>query len=160
MKENQFLNQVQAVINSERKKRFDRNDQLSLGELIEKIEECGLISCNGKDEPKTVEYDFGTAIPTTLDSWRGSYSELALGYKLTGYDNNDDHFGKITAEDLLKELQSAIGKEYTGWKGGEFIMDEDTPIWVANPGDSGNTGIVDVMDQGYKIVLITAYCEY
>lgn len=133
--------------------------QLTLGELIQKLEKCELTH-GEENEPKNVCFDFGSAVPTGLDSWRGSYDELALGYKLSGHDNNDEHFAKTTAEELLNELKSAIGKKFTGWKGGEFHMNENTRVWVANPGNAGNTGIVEVVDDGWRIILLTSYCEY
>lgn len=150
---------LQDYVQEARKKTFERSDQLTLGQIIEKLESCGL-KHGDKKEDKQVDYDFGTAIPTKLDSWRGSYNELALGYKLSGYDNIDDHFAQTTAENLLSELKGAIGKTYTGWKGGDFEMDENTPVWVANNGDSGNTGIIDIVDDGWRIIIMTAYCEY
>lgn len=137
---------------------FKEESQLSLGEIIEKIEKAGLTKGNGG--PKSVMFDFGTAIPTTLASWRGSYSELALGYSLTGYDNDQKHFNDITAEALLRELRSGINKTFEGWKGGDFTMYEDTPVWVSNPGNGSHTAIVDVFDDGWCLVLLTAYCEY
>lgn len=129
---------------------------LTLGEIIKKMENCEL---KLRDEDKCVQFDFGTAIPTSLDSWRGIYSELALGYKLTGYDNSDAHWGDKKAKSLIFDLKEAIGKTFMGWKGGHFTMNESTTVWVANPGNSGNTGIVDVFDNEYSIFLITAYCE-
>lgn len=141
-----------------REKRFSESNQLSLGEIIKRIENCGSISKN--NEPKTVCFDFGSAIPTTLDSWRGDYSELALGYKLTGYDNDENHLAEITVKDLLAELKSAIGKTFNGWKGGEYEMNENTPVWVANPGNGGNTIITNAIDDGWRIILMTTYCEY
>jgi hypothetical protein len=47
--------------------------QLSLGMLIEAIEGC--------EKDVNVVYDFGYMCPTSIDSWRGSYSELALNYE-------------------------------------------------------------------------------
>lgn len=138
-----------------RANRFSNSNQLSLGELIEKLD-----ATIDEKEDKCVSFDFGTAVPTTLDSWRGSYDELALGYKLTGYDNNEDHFGSITNKALIEELKSAIGKEFTGWKGREFVMDESTPVWVDNAGNSSNTAIVGVLDDGWRVVLITSFTEY
>lgn len=150
---------IQEFLRKQRNITFANSRQLTLGEIIEKLEKCGLTQ-GENDKPKQVSYDFGTAIPTTLNSWRGSYSELALGYKLSGYDNNEEHFAKTTAESLMSELKSAIGKYFYGWKGGEFVMNENTPVWVANPGDSGDTGIIDVIDGGWRIIIITAYCEF
>lgn len=153
------MDAIQKFIKEARDKSFESSAQLTLGQVIKKLENCGL-TYGKHNEPKHVYYDFGTAIPTTLHSWRGSYSELALGYQLTGYDNSDKHHSQTTAETLLFELKSAIGKEFTGWKGGEFTMDEETPVWVSNAGDSGNTGIIDIVDKGWCIIIMTAYCEY
>lgn len=60
----------------------------------------------------------------------------------------------------MKTKKAMDIKEFTGWKGGEFTMDESTPVWVANAGNSGNTGIIDVVDDGWRIILMTAYCEF
>lgn len=155
MKQTDVINEM---IKSQREKRFQKSKQLSLGELIQKIEELGLTYAAG-EEAKTVCFDFGSAIPTTLNSWRGIYAELALGYKLSGYDSNDEHFPNVTAESLLNELKSALNKSFEGWKGGDFIMGENTPVWVANPGNSGDTAIIDVIDDGWRLILITQFTE-
>lgn len=139
-----------------RDKSFNKSPQLTLGELIEQLENCGV---KDDGELKYLCFDFGTAIPTILGSWRGSYDELAIGYELCGYDGNGD-YEATTVDLILKRLKEAIGKTYTGWKGGDFVMNEDTPIWVANSGSSGNTGIVGVLDLGWQVVLLTAYCEF
>jgi hypothetical protein len=39
-------------------------------------------------------------------------------------------------------------------------MNENTPIWVANDGHSGNTAVIDVVDDGYQVILITALREF
>lgn len=147
-----------SAVNFKKETIFHGYYQLSLGELIERIEKAG--TTNEKGEPKTVYFDFGSAVPTIMQSWRGSYYELALGYTLTGYDAPHDHFKQRLATELLQELKETIGKEFTGWKGGEFTMSKDTPIWVNNPGNSGNTAIVAVKDGGYCLYLITAFCEF
>jgi hypothetical protein len=153
------MEELTKFIRKQRNVSFNESNQLSLGEIIEKLEKCGLTH-GEENEPKTVDYDFATAIPTFLDSWRGSYDELALGFKLSGYDNDEEHFAQTKAEDLLSELKSAIGKTFTGWKGGEYKMTKNTPVWVANSGNVNNTGIIDVIDDGYRIILMTAYCEF
>ena len=154
----EFKDYLSAVVTAQRKKRFNESPQLSLGKLITEFESFKLLKDNG--EVKTVRFDFGSAIPTELASWRGSYDELALGYKLSGYDSADDHFAECKADQLVKHLKEAIGKTYTGWKGGYYIMDESTPVWVDNPGDSGSTGIIGVIDNGYEFIIITGHCEY
>ena len=134
-------------------------EQLTIGQVIDALEEMDLMY--DKKEQKEVDFDFGSAIPTTIDSWRGVYYMAALGYELSGYDNNENHFNKTGAKDLLAELKGSIesGRTYQGWKGGEYSYDRDTELWVANSGNSGNTGIIEVMDDGYRIVLKTGYFE-
>jgi len=91
---------IENLVKQARERSFANSPQITLGELIVEIEKCGLLS--NSEEDKTICYDFGTAIPTNLDSYRGSYDELALGYKLTGYDNNEEHFASVKAKDLLQ----------------------------------------------------------
>lgn len=139
-------------------KEFLNSTGLCLGEIISEIEKAGLISENGDD--KKIYFDFGSAIPTKLDSYRGFYEQLALGYTLTGYDSQENHLKNITAKELLAELKSAIGKEPTGWKGGEFIMNEKTPVWVSNSGNCSNTIILGILNRNYQLIILTGYCEY
>ena len=153
-----YIDYIQSIVKQTRERKFNDSPQLSLGEFIAELEKCDL-EYNEK-ESKGICFDFGSAVPTSLDSWRGSYSELALGYKLSGYDNTQEHFADKTSTELLSHLKETIGKEFTGWKGGEFTMNENTPVWVANSGNSGNTAVVGVLDADWQIVIITAYCEF
>lgn len=143
------IEDIHEMVKAARAERFQNSPQLSLGQLIEQLETVQNKSVN-------VEYDFGTAIPTRLASWRGIYAELALGYRLSGYDNREQST-PVTVKSLLKELKEAIGYTYEGWKGGDYTMDENTPIWIANPGNSGNTAVVGILDKEYEVVLITMY---
>jgi len=152
---------INNAIAAGRQKTLSNSDQLTLGELLLKLKPIVEKQLDKKDDDiASVEYDFGTAIPTNFSSWRGSYSEIALGYELIGYDNYEKHFGNVKVTNFIKMVEEAIGQTYTGWKGGEFTMNKNTPVWVANPGNSGNTGIVEVIDDGYRVILMTAYCEY
>ena len=151
------IHDIQELTKAQREKRFSRSSQLSLGQFIEEIEKAGLVEENGDD--KEICFDFGTAVPTCLDSWRGAYDELELGYKLTGYDSLEDSV-QVKAKDILSELKSAIGKEFTGWKGGEYTMNENTPVWASNSGNASNSAVVGVLDDGWRLIILTAYCEY
>lgn len=124
-----------------------REDDLSiygpatLGQLIDALAKC--------PKDREVMFDFCGIGPTTFDSYRGYYDHLALGYK-------DDH--RIRAGELLELAQACVGATYTGWKGGEYRMTRDTPVWVANPGDTHGTGVVDVTGAGendWRVVLVT-----
>jgi len=130
--------------------------QLTLGELVLKLEFV-------KDKKLPVYFDNIKYRPTGLDSWRGSYRELALRYEGGGNcyeqpkdDCEKDEFGnhhwkchcggtkehstalpeEPNADDLLRVLKLVQGKYCVGYKGGDFTMGKTTPIWVANYGSS------------------------
>jgi len=124
--------------------------QLSLGEIIEGIEKAGLFKEDG--DPKSIRFDFGNLCPTDIGSWRGDYSQLAIGYK--EYDHKDPF-----ASEFLKELKTAVDSYFTGWKGGEYKAYVTTPVWVANAANTGTTAISGVLDNGYEIVLITFHYD-
>ena len=60
-------------------------------------------------------------------SYRGYYSDISF----------EMDSGTRNAADLLNECRSAMGKAFTGYKGGEFVMGELTPVWVAPYGCCG-----------------------
>lgn len=143
--------------NATAKMRADRlknSPQLTLGELIAKLEPIAEKQEEVKkkyDHEAEVVFDFEYLKPTGLSSWRGSYAELALEF--------DGEKG-FTVSEFIALLKGAIGKTYTGYKGGDFVMGKTTPIWVANWGNSGNTGVIGVIDNEYEVILETARCEY
>ena len=139
-----------------RAKEMLTSTQLTLGELILKLEVVN------QDLP--IVFDEAGFKPTGLESWRGSYRELAIQYKDGGgscYDQpkdscEKDEFGdhgyncpcggskgyettlpkKPKVKDFLKILKMSSGKYFVGYKGGDFTMGKPTPIWVANYGTS------------------------
>lgn len=117
-------------------------EQLTLGRLIRLLEV--------EDQQKYIQYDFVNFVPTTLDSYRGYYTDLAIGFKQI-----DDLKHNPTVGSLLADLKSAVGQEYTGWKGGEFTMNESTPLWVDKPGGASGTAIVGVIGDEYRVILVT-----
>lgn len=152
---------LDSEIRASRAKSLSDSDQLTLGELILKLEpivenQKTRIS-DGKTEEATVVYDFEYLFPTTIDSWRGSYSELALDFVDSKHGSREK---EMKASDFLKMLKETIGEKFTGYKGGEFVMGENTPVWVANYGNSGSTAVIDVVDNGYQIIIITGYRNF
>jgi hypothetical protein len=113
-------------------------EPMTLGQIIDVLKR--------KDQTLPVLYDFVHFGPEGIASYRGSYEQLALGYSTN----------RIYVGQLLKLCEDAVGKEFQGWKGGDYIMGRDTPVWVANPGESGGTAIVDVRDGSWCIRLVTA----
>lgn len=128
---------------------MENKEQYTLGKLIYELEKLDLKS--DSREIKEVRYDFAYFAPTILSSWRGSYNQLALGYS-----SEED----CKLDTLLRELRNGLDVEFTGWKGGKYRMNEDTTVWVAQPNESCNTGIIGVLDKGYKVILLTTYFDY
>lgn len=141
---------ITNAVAASRAKSFAESDQLTLGEIILKIE--AIVerhkSFEGKEEA-TVYYDFEHLFPTKIDSWRGIYAELALNWQTEGE--------VMRLGDFLKMLKEALGKTFIGYKGGEFVMSKNTPVWVANCGNSGNTAVIDIVDNTYSVIIITGY---
>lgn len=140
------------TIKSERAVRVGRGDQLTLGEIILKLE---AINPKGKDKEPDVVFDFEYLFPTGIDSWRGAYDELALGF--SGYSEGRN---PMTISQFLALLKNCYERTFFGYKGGEYTMGKTTPVWVANYGNSGNTVVLDVVDNEYQVILITGYREY
>jgi hypothetical protein len=138
------------AIAAKRAEELKTSSQLTLGEIILKLENCSLKDNDGDN--KEVRFGFGYFRPTTIDSWRGSYCELAIGY--------DEKAEEKTAEQFLKELKEAVGKTYVGYKGGDFLMGKNTPVWVSNYSQCPNVAVVDIVDKGYWILIKTEYMDY
>lgn len=130
---------------------------LTIRELINAVKNCGIKKEDGSY--KAIMFDFCTAIPTNFDSWRGSYDLLALNYKLTGRDNHEG-LQEMRANDFIDMCEKTIGKEFTGYKGGEYVMNEHTAVWIDNYGAYTETGLVGVKSDDYCIYLKTAKIEY
>lgn len=65
-------------------------------------------------------------------SYRGIYSELAF-----------EPARGISIGDMLASAKSALGKTFTGYKGGSFTMGEHSDCYLANYGCSGEAiGVV------------------
>jgi hypothetical protein len=86
---------------------------MTLGELIEVLKSA--------DPDHVVRIGFGR--PT---SYRGYYAELAFVPEQN-----------VTVRSMLAHAQCALGHTFTGYKGGEYRMDEYTPVWIAEWGCCG-----------------------
>ena len=148
--------EVEKEAKAMRDKKFYVSSQLTLGELILKLE--------AVDKDLFVYFDDENYIPVGVDSWRGAYDELAIEYEKTS--------GLIKipkVKNLLLALNSVLNTELQGYKGGDYFIEEDTPVWVANWGE--DTGyrtnekyylqaVVDVEVKDNKAVLKTELIDY
>lgn len=127
-------------------------NQITLGALIRLLD--GLHKRD--DDDMKVFFDFCGLSPSgELYSYRGIYAHLCLGATSSYVEPS------CTVGSMLATLRDAIGKSFTGWKGGVFVMDETTPLWVSLEQSSCfGTAVVGVRQVGYMVVIQTAYVEY
>ena len=88
---------------------------MTLGELITFLE---------KEDPH-LSVQVGFDYP---HSYRGFYANLAF-----------EPCTKRTVTFMLDRAMNAIGTTYGGYKGGEFIMEPWTDVWLAKHGECGET---------------------
>ncbi len=86
---------------------------MTLGELITALKK--------EDSNKIVPLGFGNP-----HSYRGYYEDLSF-----------EPIKNITVGRMLSEAESALGKTFQGYKGGDYTMSEYTSIWLAEWGDCG-----------------------
>lgn len=80
-----------------------------------------------QDQDLIVKDGFGSP-----HSDRGAYEELAF-----------DPAPEASIGEMLKHAKSAVGKSFQGWKGGDFEMNEHTPVYIGEYGDCGE-GITNI----------------
>lgn len=106
---------------------------LTLGRLIRRLEKMPrsqtILTCNN---------GFGIE---GLCSYRGYYSDLALCPTAGAV---------LSAGQLLGACNEVLDTELTGYKGGEFLMTKDTPLWVAEYGRLG-VAVTDITPDGLLI---------
>jgi hypothetical protein len=92
---------------------------LTLGNLIKVLE-------GVSNKEKLVKFSSGENVGAE-DSYRGYYSDLhfEVGEK------------EKTVNEFLVQAKNALDGTYTGYKGGDYVMDEDTPLWKAEYGSCG-----------------------
>jgi hypothetical protein len=81
-------------------------EHLTLGEVITAL--------SAHDPDKRLKVGFRRP-----HSWRGDYSELAF-----------EAAENVTVRDMLDEAVTAVGTTFQGWKGGDYVMTENTFVWL------------------------------
>ena len=149
--EDRFINEIEKIMEANRKIEISSTGQYTLGMLIDKLKQ--IQESNKDEEPNMgITFSFGNLVPDGLDSYRGYYNELAIGYM-------DMTHETITVPIFIQELEAAVGKTFYGYKGGEYVMTENTPLWVSKYGDNSGTYICDVKDLRYTAMLVTRNTE-
>ncbi len=117
---------------------------LTLGTLVAALE--------GENADMPVIYDMpvtfgrsGKVYPSAPDSYRGYYSDLSFPPSDT----------PITVGELLREAKDAIGSTFEGYKGGDFTMDAETPLWASPYGSANGIAVMQAEIVGDQLVLRT-----
>lgn len=134
---------IQALVNSmnEMSRKTRGRYQMTLGKLLD------ILKCSDPSLP-VIFGGADTGVPGDEDSYRGYYSDLA--FDASGQD--------VTVESLKERCEKALGETYTGYKGGDFIMATDTPVWCATYGCCGNA-VMEAIQVDGKLVLVTKDVE-
>jgi len=113
------------------------NDQITLGTLrvaLSKAEPNATVKLGGVNE----------GFPSEPMSYRGYYEDISF----------EPGPAKVDAASFLARVNDIIGSTFIGYKGGKYVMDESTPIWVAHYGSSGNA-VVDISVTREDVTLVT-----
>ena len=105
-------------------------NQLSLNALIERLKTLGNTRVELANDP---------------DSYRGHHDQLA--FPLASSDS-----GRAPANVLLDTAVGCLGREFTGYRGGEFVMGSSTPVWVSNYGTASELQLIWIASDGEVIV--------
>lgn len=143
-----MMHPLQAVLDamSSSARRTRSGYHLTLGGLI------NFLQAGATPSNALVFYDAARNVgPGEEMSYRGYYSDLAF---------QDDE--PPTAQRFLDRCIGALGGAYDGYKGGAFIMGEDTPLWRSEYGVASGIAIIGAEVRDSNIVLktkIIADCE-
>lgn len=84
------------------------------------------------------------ASPGDGGTYRGYYHDFAFEDK-EGY--------PVTVKELLDILKETNGTEHTGYKGGEYLMTENTPIWRSEWGHASGVAWMRITrEDGYVLI--------
>ena len=125
---------MESITQATRSQRADYH--LTLGEAIERLK--------GLSGRELVRFDFVDAGPGKTHSYRGYYDDLAFAITAD----------TVIASDFLKACEAALGATFEGYKGGDYVMDEKTPLWAAEWGNLG-PAIMDMEVRQDIVMLIT-----
>jgi hypothetical protein len=118
-------------------------EHMTVGKMIEVL--------SVQEDKTEVYFDFCLVNPTGLSSYRGYYEDVAIGWS--------EDADSMTAKQLLEAFKAANGKTQQGYKGGTYTVNDDTAVWVANWGRTGDTAVVGTTHTGWSLIINTAQTD-
>ena len=98
-----------------------------------------------------VYFDYGAFPEAGVSSYRGSYDEAMI--------SPADGGTAITNKELQDSIKKRIGTYMSGYKGGEYLIESETPLWVAEYGQWPGRAIRGVERNGNSLTIITELDE-
>jgi len=124
-----FINGIHAMVSQKINREASIRGQMTLGEIV--------ITLKQIDAEKPIRFQNGS-YPGEYHSYRGYYEFISIATQAE----------KVTVGEFLSATQSAIGETYVGWKGGNFTMTKNTPVWISRIGRASGWYVSDVIDHG------------
>ena len=135
--------------------------QWNLGQLIDALAAWRRPHKQGSDEEPRVVLDFGYFVPTGLSSYRGFYEHLAINYDdPNAYrgDGSPKVVGPLVSYFIERLTKAAAGEVFEGYKGGQYRMSRETPLWVASYGEAPGVAVIGVHDDDpYNVRIKTGW---
>jgi len=131
-----FIKMMKDSVSNQVRSEAEERGQLTLGMLKTELNKC--------HSDKPVVFDIG-GYPFDTTSYRGYYDQLAIE---PGEDQS-------SVKETIKLLEEAIGKEFTGYKGGTFRMNDYTMIWCSEYGTASGNAIIGIEEKEDKVIVLT-----
>lgn len=139
-----FVKLISAAVDAEVRQAADERGQVGIGELVALL--------NVADPLKSVvavvnDREFG--VSADVYSYRGYYNQLSI-----------EPGESATVATLALRLSDAIGETFTGYKGGDYTMSRNTPVWISGYGTASGWAVTGVDTSGEKAVLTIEHEEW
>jgi hypothetical protein len=114
---------------------------MRLGQLVDELKKFNL------NYPVVTKYYGETVNLGDISSYRGYYDHVALVPTTNDFN---------TVGTLIAQLEEALnGKEFTGYKGGEFTYNSKTPVWASKWGNASQLKVTGLTYQDNQIWINT-----
>lgn len=139
------LDMVRAAVAADIRSKVDERGQMGIGELS------SLLKAAGASKPvhAAIGDESLGSVSAVVRSYRGYYEQLAI------------EPGEVTtAGELASALDAAVGATFYGYKGGNYTMSRNTPVWFSGYGEATGCAITGVVETDRAVVLMITEEEW
>jgi hypothetical protein len=139
-----WIETAMQAVNEQITQEFNKEPIKTLGEII--------LLLKSQPQDNRVDLDFDSSYDLfRLNSYRGYYQYLALDYNNT---QGTQLKPNNTVSQVLKLFEDAEGREFTGYKGGEFLMHSKTIVFVSPYSTASERMLVDIKKKPKNVTVI------